>query len=458
MKRHEALLLKDLQRAMKGGTPVRTQEHPAMVLEKTDPPEIPEMKVEPMLPSIYTGQDAIRYLTKLALIQRRGRKDKESAEAEKEKMRENTQRTEKQATVKHTDDSRVSELQLNKSSGSEVPVGETVDASGGSVSSSKSAKNSVITEPPGVDPHLHHPPDTHSDSRGESDPSNGGGVSANATENNQSAQAVEANPKTESTGQEEEQGESPVQSDPWNATGAKTPGTSQQPLTEPSSHNRFVEATLLGDDDVRDYSDKKDVSPSALQNKGTVTVQTPSEGGAQEKDERDRLESSDSSREPDLEMNNREPKSSRETKQELETGKSTQEGNTEPDSRQRAQLQQNQNQSKGKLPTISLQGRSQTLDMSSVKVGADDDDYGIDPELEELIAETAKTINEQKTPVPRRVPAKIKSRNDIREEETRKRFPGIRPWPTLEECMQSPLPKYIVFTSTWLSVTAKGVK
>ena len=46
MKRHEALLLKDLQRAMKGGTPVRTQEHPAMVLEKTDPPEIPEMKVE----------------------------------------------------------------------------------------------------------------------------------------------------------------------------------------------------------------------------------------------------------------------------------------------------------------------------------------------------------------------------------------------------------------------------
>ena len=107
---------------------------------------------------------------------------------------------------------------------------------------------------------------------------------------------------------------------------------------------------------------------------------------------------------------------------------------------------------------VCVQGRSQTLDMSSVKVGADDDDYGIDPELEELIAETAKTINEQKTPVPRRVPAKIKSRNDIREEETRKRFPGIRPWPTLEECMQSPLPKYIVFTSTWLSVTAKGVK
>ena len=450
MKRHEALLLKDLQRAMKGGTPVRTQEHPAMVLEKTDPPEIPEMKVEPMLPSIYTGQDAIRYLTKLALIQRRGRK---------EKMRENTRRTEKQATVKHIDDSQVSELQLNRSSESEVPVGETVDASGESVSSSKSANNSVITEPPYVDPHRHHPPDTHSDSRSESDPSNGGGgVSANATKNNQSAQTVEANPKTESTGQEEELGESPVQSDPQNATGAKTPGTSQQPLTEPSSHNTFVEATLSGDDDVQDYSDKKDVSPSALQNKGTVTVQTPSEGGAREKDERDRLESSDSSREPDLEMNNREPKSPCETKQELEAEKSTQEGNTEPDSRQRAQPQQNQNQSKGKLPTIGRQGRSQTLDMSSVKVGADDDDYGIDPELEELIAETAKTINEQKTPVPRRVPAKIKSRNDIREEETRKRFPGIRPWPTLEECMQSPLPKYIVFTSTWLSVTAKGVK
>ena len=45
-----------------------------------------------------------------------------------------------------------------------------------------------------------------------------------------------------------------------------------------------------------------------------------------------------------------------------------------------------------------------------------------------------------------------------REEELRKRWPDYLPWPTPEDCQRKPPPQYMVFTSTWLSVTAKKVK
>ena len=44
------------------------------------------------------------------------------------------------------------------------------------------------------------------------------------------------------------------------------------------------------------------------------------------------------------------------------------------------------------------------------------------------------------------------------EEELRKQWPDYLPWPTLEDCQQKPPSRYIVFTSTWLSVTAKKIK
>ena len=39
-----------------------------------------------------------------------------------------------------------------------------------------------------------------------------------------------------------------------------------------------------------------------------------------------------------------------------------------------------------------------------------------------------------------------------------KRYPGYKPWPTLQECAVMSLSKTLLFTSTWLSVTAKKVK
>ena len=45
-----------------------------------------------------------------------------------------------------------------------------------------------------------------------------------------------------------------------------------------------------------------------------------------------------------------------------------------------------------------------------------------------------------------------------REEELRKKWPDNLPWPSLDDCKNQPPAQYMVFTSTWLSVTAKKIK
>ena len=39
-----------------------------------------------------------------------------------------------------------------------------------------------------------------------------------------------------------------------------------------------------------------------------------------------------------------------------------------------------------------------------------------------------------------------------------KRYPGYRPWPSLQDCAAMSLPRALLFTSTWLSVTAKKIR
>ena len=50
------------------------------------------------------------------------------------------------------------------------------------------------------------------------------------------------------------------------------------------------------------------------------------------------------------------------------------------------------------------------------------------------------------------------AKDNEREEELRKKWPENLPWPTLEDCKRKPPAQYMVFTSTWLSVTAKKIK
>ncbi len=50
------------------------------------------------------------------------------------------------------------------------------------------------------------------------------------------------------------------------------------------------------------------------------------------------------------------------------------------------------------------------------------------------------------------------AKDNEREEELRKKWPENLPWPSLEDCKRKPPAQYMVFTSTWLSVTAKKIK
>ena len=80
-------------------------------------------------------------------------------------------------------------------------------------------------------------------------------------------------------------------------------------------------------------------------------------------------------------------------------------------------------------------------------------------QLEEELEKAVGAKESQESAPPKEVPPrKHRTHEEIRDEELKKKFPGIRPWPTVEECIEKPPPRKMVFTSTWLSVTAKGAK
>lgn len=52
----------------------------------------------------------------------------------------------------------------------------------------------------------------------------------------------------------------------------------------------------------------------------------------------------------------------------------------------------------------------------------------------------------------------LMAKENEREAALRKKWPENLPWPSLDDCRHNPPPQYVVFTSTWLSVTAKKIK
>ena len=75
------------------------------------------------------------------------------------------------------------------------------------------------------------------------------------------------------------------------------------------------------------------------------------------------------------------------------------------------------------------------------------------------LAYTPTTRSQPATPTrkPKYTMEKM-AKESAREEELRKQWPDYLPWPSLDDCQQNPPSRYIVFTSTWLSVTAKKIK
>ena len=125
----------------------------------------------------------------------------------------------------------------------------------------------------------------------------------------------------------------------------------------------------------------------------------------------------------------------------------------------------------------------------------------IETELRDIVLASARAIANNQSPVQHTTPVRVigngphstqptqdekgREREDVKEEKDgrkeeskeeggrekegggmegteeagkRERYPGFRPWPTLQECAAMSLPKTLLFTSTWLSVTAKKIK
>ena len=103
-----------------------------------------------------------------------------------------------------------------------------------------------------------------------------------------------------------------------------------------------------------------------------------------------------------------------------------------------------------------------TTNQTARKQSTDDKSKIISEESEPVRKSGSDVDNAKKKEATQTLPSppkrKGKTHEEIREEEIKKRFPGTRPWPTVEECVEQPPPRKLVFTSTWLSVTAKGAK
>lgn len=91
-----------------------------------------------------------------------------------------------------------------------------------------------------------------------------------------------------------------------------------------------------------------------------------------------------------------------------------------------------------------------TSDDDGKQVTTDKTDEEIEKEhkgkVERVVSSGEGGVREQDLPV------KMRKKEDV------KRYPGYRPWPSLQDCAAMSLPKTLLFTSTWLSVTAKRVK
>lgn len=79
---------------------------------------------------------------------------------------------------------------------------------------------------------------------------------------------------------------------------------------------------------------------------------------------------------------------------------------------------------------------------------------------EQLHKATSSRLSVKETPPSNEPTYKMEymAKENDREEELRKKWPENLPWPSLGDCKKKPPAQYMVFTSTWLSVTAKKIK
>ena len=440
-------MAKNLGKAIASGhNPREKIIQPAIVISQDQPPRFPEELAmgEPPIASPFTGDDAIRYLTKLSLIQQVKKREREM-EREKEFRK----------------DEDTPEVQSPEISGQSV---EDSDSEVGVTTASEDANTEFAdpeVEPPGdsADPEV----EPHRDSNMIVD----SGVSVETADAELHDSLVKES-DSNAAGTETSESDS-------DAVGTET-------VSELPSEN---DITTGNDSNVAEPSTSSSLSQALadeLQQEETRTEEIPgvdeSDNGSQIESEGDGSESDlseDSSQNP-MEHNqqpNPVEQNGDNSNPEEHNGIEKENGNPAEDTESGKESGSNETTIGNKEPPVSTvssrkdttltgaksskRGASDEADpMAAVKV-ANDDLLSRD-HLEDYISSVADLIHRNMTPVQRRVPGKIKTREDIRNEEIKKRFPGHRPWPTLDECLKKKVPKSIPFTSTWLAVTAKKIE
>lgn len=416
----EIEIMGKLKEAIKSGRKMERTSQPAIVMENKEPPDIPELKMGEMVDSPFTGEDAIRYLARLSLG---ARKDEVEGEGEVKGGEEGGIEGEE---VKG-EEVRSSEEDVSSEVKGEDGVESSMETSGVEVEGEKSEKLTAKAEEKEGTAELNN-----SDSESISSKAMGKELTKKAKSSKSSSKKKSSakKGKKSSRKQRRKSGKAEPQpdSDSWEEQRLKL----YQEIEKDTREALIVAAEAINRNQTPVVQESKVYSIPGRRggHKAPPTQKTTPPNAVNKTPPVDMTELDDPvTPTDDISTETTPTDTSTLNEESLPT-------NTET------------------TPTDSPPETSATDEEASL---ASNETTPSNDESPPTSNEATPT--EQAPPVSTAKPPKHrKTREEIREEEIRKRFPGTRAWPTQEECDEKPLPKTVVFTSTWLSVTAKGVK
>ena len=392
LRRQEAEIMDTIKDVVKTGK-VERRSQPAMVIENKEPPEIPEMSMGEMADSPFTGEDAVRYLVRLALENYKGKLTRGGRRNPEMEDREEASGDSKQ------DGGRVDGV-VEKEHGEES-VGELQGSQEGALQDRKADNKE---------------PDTML-STNDSGRANSGLGNGDKVETVKKKTKKKKNPKKGKRVKHRAAAEAIRR-----AKLQELDKETRQIIKEAAEALNRNQTPVLRRSTPKVYRLPTDEDPIPLpgvEPSTTDTLRTSTTGKNKESSSDKRVRSAD-----------------------IKPSASPEDNSKSDTSRQ---------QGKSREDEINPETASETEGKKNVTDSAAAGKDG----AEALSSGSGKPPPQQQNLPLHRL---RKTREQIREEEMRRRFPERRPWPTLEECEDMHVPKSVVFTSTWLSVTAKGIK
>ena len=498
--KQEAAMARNLGRALASGRDPQDAVQPAIVIaQEQQPPRFPEELAmgEPPVASSFTGDDAIRYLAKVSLIEQVKKREKErekEREEEREKEREKEREERREEGREEREERREKEREeLSKDENASEPESQSREIGDGAVESDTVRNADVETasefsepevEPPvdssvavgdGVSDEITDAPVRNSSSVAESDSDSDVSESESASLSDSNVTGTETvhgaeTPSSEnyvSDDNDSNKATSNTTSDLFEALAdvllerekenVIDNGNSGVDETESKSHNESESEDL-----VIASGSETDVSEDLVMEQYGNSSEAAERNGDTARSDSSPAEWNEAGRPTNSTAvdHNVATDQGNETQQEgnvrTSVPASNEDSGAENGDTDTPVSSQTSTASPGTENTN--RGTSRETDPASAVEAAPTDSPLSREGLEEYISSAADLISRNMTPVQLRVPGKIKTREDVRNEEIKKRFPGHRPWPTLDECRKKKVPKTIPFTSTWLAVTAKKIE